>query len=367
MEKGITILFAYRDRDLERVQISLNSLGKQTSENFKVIFVDYGSNAETAKSAEKLVSSYPFAEYYYVAHPGLLWNKSKAFNFGIRKVLTQFVLTADVDLIFNPETIEHLEKVCSSSAFILFNYGYLPKNIYPDVLKRTAFPQLKPTHFGDVNGVGLYPKKALEQVHGFDEFYHFYGSEDVDLFQRLENAGYDRRREGKNLFLHQWHPRYPQRKEKELTLVPRLRNVLRINQQHYFRCIESDKVIPEKQDQWGTCISREESKVLATPTHVYGILNLEAAVFHILNEQLSSCEGAIVAIHFFEDGDYSSLRTGIKKVLGRSVQKYLSMKEVNDEVLKQIIFHYRDYNYSYRISENLKQISFIVDLRGDEN
>ena len=366
MKEKITIIFAYRNRDLNRIRISMDSLVKQTQHNFRVLFIDYGSSVAYSEPVQNLITSYPFAQYHYVAHPGLLWNKSKAFNYGILRTETDYVLTADVDLIFNPESIAVIEELVDASSFTLFNYGYLSKSTTAELENITSFDELIPSHFGSTNGVGLYPSKALKQIHGFDEFFHFYGSEDVDLFQRLENAGYKRGHEEKNLFLHQWHPRYPRRKEEELTLVPRLQNILRINQQHYFRCIELNKVIPEKQKEWGICFSREDSKDLKEPTHIFRVSNHEAAVIHFLNEHLPSCEEGIIAVNFTEDLNYLSLKNRVKKIIGRSVQKYFSMKEVNDEVLKKIVFDYRHHNYSYSIVEDLKQISFIIDLRGEK-
>ena len=366
MKAKITIIFAYRNRDLNRIRISMDSLVKQTKNSFQVIFVDYGSSDAYSKPVQRLIKSYSFARYHYVAHPGLLWNKSKAFNHGILQTETDYVLTADVDLIFNPESIAILEKLVDPSSFTLFNYGYLSKSISAGLENTTPFDELKPSHFGSINGVGLYPLKALKQIHGFDEFFHFYGSEDVDLFQRLENAGYKKGHEEKTLFLHQWHPRYPRRKEEELTLVPRLRNILRINQQHYFRCIERKQVIPEKQKKWGVCFSRGDSRVLVNPTHIYRVSNLEAAVIHFLNEHLPNSEEGIIAVNFIEDPNYLSLKNRVKKMIGKSMQKYIGMKQVNDEVLKKIIFNYRHHNYSYSIAEDLKQVSFTIDLRGEK-
>lgn len=362
MEKTITIIFAYRNRDLRRIKISMDSLAKQTNKNFQVIFVDYGSCDAFAEPVKNLITAYSFAQYNYVAHPGLLWNKSKAFNYAIKKAETPYVLTADVDLIFSPDTVECLEKSASSSSFTLFNYGYLPKELSKDDLYATSFEDLKPTHFGDVNGVGLYSKKALEEIHGLDEFFHFYGSEDVDLFQRLVNAGYAQKHLNDRLFLHQWHPRYPQANEKIFTAKPRLKNVLRINQQHYFRCKEFSTVVPNMQQQWGNCYKRTDQQDLINPDLNFVIFNLAASVVHFLNELLSSCKGKIVATEFKEVPDYLSLKYHFKKFVGKQ-QQHLTMKEVSDMILEQIIFRYRNYNYSFNISKDLKIIYFTIDLR----
>lgn len=36
---------------------------------------------------------------------------------------------------------------------------------------------------------------------GYDEFFHFYGAEDVDLFDRIERAGYKRKNIRINYFI----------------------------------------------------------------------------------------------------------------------------------------------------------------------
>jgi hypothetical protein len=38
------------------------------------------------------------------------------------------------------------------------------------------------------------------------------------------------------------------------------------------------------------------------------------------------------------------------------------MKEVNDMILAKIVFHYRHFNYSYKVAEDLNEISFTIDL-----
>lgn len=363
MKNKITIIFAYRNRDPHRIKISLNSLEKQTNKNFKVIFVDYGSIEAYSEPIKELVNSYHFAQYYYVAHPGLLWNKSKAFNYGILKAKTDYILTADVDLIFNPESIALINQLTDASTFTLFNYGYLSKGTSSKIETTTSFNDLKPSHFGDINGVGLYPASALKEIHGFDEFFHFYGSEDEDLYERLQNAGYKIKRDTQILFLHLWHPRYPRKKENELTIQPRLRNVMRINQQHYLRSIALKKVIPFNQKDWGKCFEKEDFVVLLKPTLRFVITNTASSVIHFLNEHLPSCKEEIVSIDFNEDTIYLSLKNRIKRALGKREQPILNLKEINDMVLKKIVFDYRHCNYSFLVSEDLKKISFTIDLK----
>ncbi len=361
----VTILFAYRNRDIDRINVLMDSLASQTDTNFKVIFIDYGSTINYSTPLENLLKSYPFVRYYYVGHTGLLWNKSKAFNYGIKKANSPYVLTADVDLIFNPDTIRFLNKISASStsSFTLFNYGYLAKETSLSEIKQSSFHQLVPKHYGEVNGVGLYPKKALETIHGFDEFYHFYGSEDVDLFLRLKNAGYKLLREEEHLFLHQWHPRYPNNLKNKFTTGPRLSNVLRINQKHYFRVADFNIIIPKNQLHWGNCYSKKDLNILENPTYSFEISNIKSSVTHFLNEELLWYNGEVVAVDFIEDSNYLTLKSRIKNLIGLKQQPYLKMCSLSDAILEKIVFNYRHYNYLFSISEDLKKISFVIDLR----
>ena len=359
----ITILFAYRNRDLDRIELAMETLNKQTEENFKVIFVDYGSEDKYSIPLKKLIENYLFANYYYVAHPGLLWNKSKAFNFGIKKAETNYILTADIDLIFHPETIECLDRLADPSSFTLFKYGYLPENLKLDQIRNIPFSYLKPGHYGEVNGVGLYPKKALEDIRGFDEFYHFYGLEDEDLFLRLELAGYNRCREERTLFLHQWHARYPFKNDDILTVNPRLKNAMRINQQHYLFCKEEKKHIPFDQENWGIVYRKDDLKILTAPDLEFDINNSSASVIHFINEFLPSCKGKIVSVKVAEETSGFNLKQKVKNLIGKEKQPFLNMKEVNDLILQRVIFTHRHHNYRYAISKDLRSICFTVDLR----
>lgn len=358
----ITILFAYRNRDLDRIDLAMESLKIQTNSGFNVLFIDYGSEDKYSIPLKKLIGKYSFAKYHYVAHPGLLWNKSKAFNYGIRISQSDYILTADIDLIFHPETIDFLHTLLDLSTFTLFKYGYMPSGLTSERIRNKSFSELEVSHYGEVNGVGLYSKQALEMINGFDEFYHFYGLEDEDLFLRLELAGVKKQRENKDLFRHQWHPRYPAKDDEILTISPRLKNAMRINQQHYFFCKESGNSIPSNQNQWGYIFKKEDLKNLSNPDFSYKIENSAAAVLHFMNEFLPSCKGNIISVTVSENLEGSKVKAKIKKFIGKDQQLYLRMKEVNDIILQKIIFDYRHHNYHFSISEDFKSIYFSIDL-----
>jgi glycosyltransferase involved in cell wall biosynthesis len=358
----ITIIYAYRNRDVARVNASLVSLQLQTQQNFNVVFVDYGSEETHAKEVQQVVSSFGFAAYYYAAHPGLLWNKSKALNYGIAKATTPYVFLADVDVVFHPSLTAVMQQLTTPVGFYLFTIGYLPKEFNTKEVQKLPFEQRKPTHTGDTFGIGLFPLEALRKVEGLDTFFHFYGSEDADLNARLQQAGYALKYHKPLLIQHLWHARYPVKKDKQLTVQPRLTNVQRINQRHLLWHQEIKNVLPSGEGRYGACYSKEDQHILKKPTKIYQLPNIAADVIHFLEVVLPALQGEVVHFVCEEDSYSHSLKCQVKEFLGRHTQPYLSMKQVNDLMLQHIIFRYRHCNYSFAVSEDLKVIYFTIDL-----
>lgn len=367
MQPKFTILYAYRNRDIKRVKLSLLSLQKQTVQNFKVQFIDYGSTENYANNVKDIVAQFPFATYHYIAHKGLLWNKSKALNYGIFNVKTEYIVTADVDLLFSENFIKHLESLAKPTHFSLFKIGYLPKEITPKKIKKSNFELLKPKFYGVTFGVGLFSKEALLKVKGLDTFFHFYGSEDEDLNNRLKTAGYQLSRSEDNLLLHQWHTRYPKKKDKKLSITPRVLNIQRVNQRHFLWQKEEKITIPNQSEYWNQCYLKTDYKTLMQPHETRIIYNIKAQIIHFLNYEINTYKGKILKVVFKEAENYNSIKFKIKKILHKNTQPHLSLKAINDQVLHKIIFNYKDYNYNYKISDDLKEIEFTIDLRNKYN
>jgi len=111
MQKSISILIPYRNRDETRIRLVLESLEQQTNKDFNVVLIDYGSSENISLKIENLINSFDFASYHYVAHPGLLCNKSKALNFGIRYVDSEFVVTKDNDVLFTTNFLDEVLQI----------------------------------------------------------------------------------------------------------------------------------------------------------------------------------------------------------------------------------------------------------------
>lgn len=362
MTKFITIIYANRNRDLKRIKASLDSLDLQANKNFEVIFVDYGSEKPLVESLGLLMESYSFVTYHTLETAGLLWNKSKALNYGIKNAGSPYIFISDVDLIFKTDTTGLLQELADHKKFFLFKLGYLDHSESKKLFKSYNFEDLKPFRFGDVNGMILASTEAFLEVDGLDEFFHFYGSEDEDLFARMENAGFKREDIKETCFYHNWHQSFVGSEDKILTGNPRVKNIIRLNQRHFLRNMEMALTKPKGQNGMGKVLSKQERALLKRPTKTFKIFNILAHVEHFLREELPSHKGEIIKVEFVEDPFFYSLKYRIRKLLGRQSQPYCSLKEVNDMVLKEMLFKYRNANYSFVISENLKTIIFCIKL-----
>ncbi|MCR9183526.1 MAG: glycosyl transferase family 2, partial [Flavobacteriaceae bacterium] len=168
-------------------------------------------------------------------------------------------------------------------------------------------------------------------------------------------------------FKHLWHPRYPQKNDKYLSVQPRLYNAQRINQRHFLNQKELKITRAPQQTHWGNCYSPSDKKKLENPDIELRLPNIKAVVTHFLREELKRYKGKVVSILFYEDPYYKSMKYKFKKLLGKQSQPYCSIKAVNDEILKTIVFDYRHCNYEFQVNENLKEISFFIDLKAPQN
>ena len=362
MKEFVTIVYANRNRDLKRIKASFDSLKTQTNVNFRVIFVDYGSKETSIDNLKQLCNTYEFVTPYFLPVSQLLWNKSKALNHGILQTQSPYIFIADVDLIFHPETVTLFTKLAVDDKYFLFNLGYLDRAETEKLNKNYDFEDLSPSRFGDVNGMILMPTKAFLGVNGLDEFFHFYGSEDEDLFARMENAGFKREANPATYFKHNWHQSFAGSEDEIITGNPRVKNIMRINQRHFLRNREKGIIKPRRQAGMGKVIGKEESDLLQQPTKIVKIYNILSHVEHFLGEELPSYTGEIIMVEFVEDPYFHTLKHKLRKLLGKQTQPYCSLKKVNDMVLKEILFKYRDANYSFKISEDLKSIIFCIKL-----
>lgn len=204
----LSIIFSFRDRDLQRVTRCLDSLSKQSFSDFEVIFVDYGSKLDLASDVKTLVQSYPFCTYVYSDTRGWPWNRSRALNSGIKLAKADWVMLSDIDLIFEKHVIENIVAERDENTSLHAACHYLPEKFDQwNSLEQYIHTYGSPCY----NALGLIlcvKKQILENIRGFDEIYHFWGAEDTDLESRLNQLGLQTKwlNLTANPIYHQWHP-----------------------------------------------------------------------------------------------------------------------------------------------------------------
>ncbi|HEX8575223.1 MAG TPA: glycosyltransferase family A protein [Flavobacterium sp.] len=355
----ITIIFPYRNREPERIKKSLDSLAGQTNKNFKVIFIDYGSYLDVAIQIKDLVSNYLFVDYIYNFSEFQPWSRSKAINIGLRKVVTEYVFTADVDIIFRPDFIEKLHEIKTPAEAYYFKVGFL--NEKEAKLNKKFCDYIIEFNSGiGAQGLSLFPLKAIKEVNGFDEFLHFWGAEDIDIHDRIKRAGFKSTfYDTENLLLHQWHKSYRSSETNSLTRELQLANIIKLNHYHTMQNDKKEKSVVNN-IFWGSEVSMSDFYQLENHNEEIVLLNKIETITHFLYCELLEIKYRILAVRIIEDNFEKSLKYKVKKLLGKKVPQYYTLKEINDMLLLHIISFCHQYPYIYKVSDDLKSIIFRI-------
>ena len=194
-EDTVTVVMVIKNRDKIRAKRCIDSLLEQ-SLPCKIIVVDYGSTD---------LSWYP--EIFYkdkritlveVKKDTEKFNKCRALNIGFKQVTTKYSLSTDIDCIFAPNFIEEVAKtlIAKPKSVVLCQKIDLDK-------KGKEIETHEPSASGSCIGIKT---KWIKKVHGYDEFYTFWGREDNDLVDRAVADGYEVAWiTEKTSLWHQWH------------------------------------------------------------------------------------------------------------------------------------------------------------------
>lgn len=205
----VSLVVGFRDRDMDRVKRFLASLQKQTVQDLELIFVDYGSSAEIAIQARKTVEAYPFCRYIYSDTRGYPWNRSRALNTGAHFARADYVMTTDVDILFPRDFLETaISQISHDRVVHCYPYFLPPK--FSDWENYSAYAvELPKGDFGFKGGCQIVFGEVFAAAGGFDEYYQYWGLEDLDLSNRLSTLGIQEYwLNDLNVYIyHQWHPR----------------------------------------------------------------------------------------------------------------------------------------------------------------
>lgn len=355
----LSILYPYRDRDLKRVRRSLDSLLKQKNKNFKVYFIDYGSSQDIAEAIRKLCLNYPFITYKYYPTQFQPWNKSRALNSIIKKLETEFCFIADVDIIFHPDFIDTALDLMKNNITTYFQVAYLDPS---QSLAEIQFSPNKNYRLSndEATGLSLFPVEQLKGLNGFDEFYHFWGAEDTDMHVRLKNAGFKVEfYSDKILLFHQWHESYQRRERVGLTSEFQVNGIISLNHEH-LKNAKNNGVTVVNHCNWGEILTIKEAAQLEEALIYLKVTNEKRQVNEVIYGLLPGFKDRIIKIKFTLDTFENSLRYKTKKLMGKKIPEFYSLKEINDLVLLHLISIYRNNPYMIKINIPRQEIEVAI-------
>ena len=352
-----TIILTYRNRDLSIVKKCLDSLLVQTSKDFSVVLVDYGSDETFKDELKKCIVNYDFIKLIRCETTRQLWCKSKAINIALKQIDTPYCFVGDVDMIYHPKFIEKLETCKIATLSTYFQVGFLSEN---ESKTNKAFEDYK-INFksnNEATGMTLYDTAVLKSINGYDEFYHGWGSEDTDVHVRLKNTGHNVDFYKDNiLILHQWHPKTYRSIESREPFHSQLEL---INHQ-YLKKTDSNKLkIANTFFSWGTIpnyIDFTAQKCLKLT-----ITNLSADVDALLYGYLNNYEQQRLVIKIEIHPEYKSLKNTIKKLFGKKHLVFYDLQTINNLILGNIIARFRNRFYEFEWDKKSETIILKIDL-----
>jgi hypothetical protein len=358
----VNLIYPYRNRDVNRVQNSLESLSNQNCKKFEVYFVDYGSDLEISKKIKGLCDNYSFINYNYFPVRDQPWNKSKVLNSVIKKIDHGFCFVADVDMIFHPNFIKHALELQKPNRCVYFQVGFLSRNDIANGRKFEEFQNYRKST-SEATGLSMFPLEILHELRGFDEFYHFWGAEDTDIHERIKNAGYEIEfYKDRLLMFHQWHPSYRSKELSGLSSELQLTGIVSLNQQHlrFAKLTKSKKVNPY---HWGEIILENQLEELYRHTVDFELTNEKVVIDDLLYGQLPSMKNRLIKIRIKQSPSVDSLKYKVKNFFKKKNYGYYSLKEINDMVLLHLISFYRDQPYYIKIIESKKALEFAIKFK----
>ncbi|WP_433833667.1 glycosyltransferase family 2 protein [Flavobacterium anhuiense] len=353
----ITLVLTNRNRNLHIVKKCLDSLEQQTEKDFKLFFVDYGSDEEYFLELEKLIFEYSKILFIKCSVSGQLWNKSRAINIALKKCTTDFFFVGDIDMLFHTDFVRKLYKLKKEKSVIYFQVGFL--NEEETKLDKDFFnSNVSFVSQKEATGMTLYPAKLLREINGYDEFYHGWGAEDTDVHIRLQNSGIEVEfYNHETLLKHQWHPKNYRSKN---SAQPFHFNLEKVNHSYISFSQITKRTLVNVNIDWG--VMPDEShylKLLQDPDFIIEILPEKAKIDGFIS-QMSNFKNKIISFVIKDPIPSNKIKQEVKKVFGKKSLEFLSLEKVNDMILQEIVIHYRNLPYKYFFDQKKKEIQLKI-------
>lgn len=352
----ISIILTYRNRNLAIVEKCLNSLAGQTNKGFSVVLVDYGSDGIHSRGIQDLAAQFPFVTLLQYPVAQQLWCKSRAINIALKKVFSEYVLVGDIDMLYAPTFTETLHQLKNPGQVHYFIVGFLSKE---ESVSSKEFGKYAIKHFSnhEATGISLFPKQKLMDIGGFDEFYHGWGSEDTDVHVRLKNTGvpvvfFD----AEVLVLHQWHPKTYRSNQSE---APYHTGLEKLNASYLKNTLQLGITEANTHQDWGIEPTSEDYEMLKKPTAALKFSMEQAQVLSIIPSLKNSYGTIDVLVEQVSQSERFKQR--LKAMLGKKHKTYVTIDEVNDVLLFEIIRNFRNAPYIFRKNET--SVAFTINLQ----
>ncbi len=354
-----SIIYPYRNRDIQRVKNSLESLSRQTNNEFDVYLVNYGSNKDYTHQIKSLLQNFSFVNYSYLYTELQPWNKSKAINSILKNLEDGYFFVADIDMIFHSTFIEKAIAHAKNNEAWYFQVGFLSEN-ESKTQKKFEDYNIKFKSNSEATGLTMCSVESAKSIQGFDEFYHFWGSEDTDFHERLKHAGYKVNFYDENiLMLHQWHEIYRNKETKSLTYSLQISGIVQLNH-HYLKQTILNKKIKVNSNDWGKTQTKEQYEELVSFSNAKLITSSCTEIDYFLFQELPNLKPGIHIFEIREKEKKPTLKT-LKNSINTNRKLYYSLKTINDKLLLHIISFYKNSPYNYSVSKDLKSIKFVIN------
>jgi GT2 family glycosyltransferase len=356
MKNSLTIVIPNRNRNLETVGRSLSSIVPQLDYSTKLIVVDYGSSESYQSDLESLTNSFTSVQLILCPTQDQLFHKTRALNMVLKDCTATYFMVLDMDCIVHPQFIKKAKQLAREDVVYNFPYGFLKED---ESKVSKEFKDYEVDFIGGLTGSAIFNTKKLQDLNGFDEFYHNWGAEDADMFDRLERIGVRTVLYQEDLLLlHQWHEKnYRNPKSKQAFH----RHLEKVNHGYYELSRKRNTTKANLNHQWGLLCDPDEYAALKESLETWHIENYRQEVEGLFASLVEHPLNKPVKIKISKVS--RSIKREVKKLINRSVKPILSMEEVNDRLLELVIFYYRNRAYSYEFNQQLGIIH--LSIHGD--
>ena len=351
---SLSIVIVNRNRAFDIVQKTLDSIYPQLNDSIMLTIVDYGSTTEYQQKINALIEEkYPAINLILCPTQGQLFHKTRAINMVLRDCTTTYFMVLDMDCIAHPEFVEKALILASANEVINFPYGFL-KEEESNNLK--AFNDYHVDFIGGLTGTAIFNTEKLQSINGFDEFYHNWGAEDADMFDRLERIDVQTNLyQEEVLLLHQWHAKgYRDKKSKQ----PFHSYLEKVNHEYYTLSRKRNTTKVNINNNWGLACDPAAYTRLKGPAEIWEFVNYQQEITGLFASLIVQPPENPVEIRITKVS--KSNKDKIKKFIHKKTKPVLDMDLVNDRLLETIILHYRNRPYFYEYDRELAVIKVLI-------